>query len=383
MHVLIALIKVDSQFAGSGITQAVADRCKALTERGHEVTIVASFDDAQPRPPCDGVSLVHVPLVRRAPQLIPGLNDALHGKAIGQAISRGRIQGRVDLVDVQEAGIARGVYSAARRAGWAVVHSIHLSALYGLRRFGAIRRHVLVSQNLWAAKHADRCVAVSECVRDAYLRAGIDGGRISVVYNAVRMPGEAPKRDARVQSETQIMWLGRMVEGKGVVEAVQTAECCTADPAGPSFLFVGGGHLEELVRAAAERNAKIRWAGIVRDPGELDRLRAQSDVFLATSHHETFGLAVAEAMAAAMPVVASDIAAHREVLGDAGVLYDSGDTEALKERIMRLASLPEERAALGNSARLRAEALFDRKREAEKLLAVYTAACAAHGGTRS
>lgn len=380
MHVLIALIKVDPQFVGSGISRAVADRCRILIEQGHGVTVAASFDDSPPRAPCAGVALVHVPLRRRAPQFIPGLNDALHGRAIGGAIQAGRIAGPVDLVDVQEAGIARGVYDAAKSAGWAIVHSIHLSALYGRPRFGAIRQRMLAKANVWAARNADHCIAVSECVRDAYVSAGIPADRLSVVYNPVRLPEAAGRSTSPPPADVQVLWLGRMVEGKGVEEAVAVAESMSAGPEGPRFLFVGGGPLENLARGAAARNGRIRCAGVVRDASELDRLRAESDAFLATSVHETFGLAVAEAMAAGLPVLASDIPAHREILGGAGLFYPVGDGAALAGCLKRLTTSMEERASRGTACRARAEALFGRQTACARLVSAYASALAAKGG---
>ena len=380
MHVLIALIKVDSQFVGSGISRAVSDRCRILVERGHKVTVLASFDDSPPKPPCEGVALVHVPLVRRAPQIVPGLNDALHGRALGRAIRDGRVAEPVDLVDVQEAGIARAVYAEARRSGRPIVHSIHLSALYGQPRFGVARQWMLAKENLWAARNADHCIAVSQCVKDAYVAAGIGADRLSVVYNPVRLPEAKAPSSAGSRVNPQVLWLSRMVDGKGVEEALVVAESLSADATGPRFMFVGGGPLENLARDAAARTERIRCAGIVRDAGELDRLRAESDLFLATSVHETFGLAVAEAMAAGLPVLASDIPAHREILGDTGIFYTVGDRTGLAGLLRRLAASQEERAGLGKACRSRAEHLLGRDAAADRLLSAYASALSAGRG---
>lgn len=336
--------------------------------------MAASFDDAPPTPPCEGVELLHVPLRRRVPQRIPGLNDMLHGNALGRALREASFSAPVDLVDVQEANIARGVYRAARHLGWVIVHSVHLSALYGTPRFGSVRQRILASMNVWAASQADHSIAVSRCVKEAYLASGIPEDRISVVYNPVSLDTPPASRLEDRQRKPIVLWISRMVEGKGVEEAVAVAESLCDKVVGARFVFVGGGSHENLVRAAAQRHDRIRWTGVVRDRAELDRLRADADVFLATSLHETFGMAVAEAMAAGLPVVATDIAAHREVLGDAGIFYAVGDPYAASAGLAALCNSSDRRNAMGAASRSRAESIFSPQRASDGLLSAYSRA---------
>ena len=74
------------------------------------------------------------------------------------------------------------------------------------------------------------------------------------------------------------------------------------------------------------------------------------DVFaFSTSRHEGFGIALIEAMAAGLPVVASDVPACREVLADgaAGVLVPAGDPARLADALCDLLGSEDERAAVG------------------------------------
>ena len=96
----------------------------------------------------------------------------------------------------------------------------------------------------------------------------------------------------------------------------------------------------------------------------LPELLAPADVFLLSSEEESFGLSALEAMSCGTPVVATDVGGIGEVVenGTCGLLCPSGDREAY---VAALRSLLFDRSlaqTLGESARRRAEELFDRRR---------------------
>jgi glycosyltransferase involved in cell wall biosynthesis len=97
--------------------------------------------------------------------------------------------------------------------------------------------------------------------------------------------------------------------------------------------------------------ADVAFLGTRTDVAEL---LGELDVCaFSTTRDEGFGIALAEAMAAGLPIVASDVPACREVLagGEAGILVPPGDAAALAAALDRLLAYPEERAALGARAR--------------------------------
>jgi glycosyltransferase involved in cell wall biosynthesis len=71
-----------------------------------------------------------------------------------------------------------------------------------------------------------------------------------------------------------------------------------------------------------------------------------------------FGLVVAENMQRGLPVIASDLGAFVEVLGEAGKTFRVGDARELAQRIASLLKSPEEMASLGAQAARRAERMF-------------------------
>lgn len=74
---------------------------------------------------------------------------------------------------------------------------------------------------------------------------------------------------------------------------------------------------------------RVRFRGVVEDRAELAGLYAAAECCVVHSRIESFGLTALEALAAGVPVLASDIPAHREVCADLATLYDPADAAAL------------------------------------------------------
>jgi glycosyltransferase involved in cell wall biosynthesis len=110
------------------------------------------------------------------------------------------------------------------------------------------------------------------------------------------------------------------------------------------------------IRSEAEHlgiTSSIVFAGYVED-ADLPSLYSAAEVTAVPSLIEGFGLPALESMACGTPVVASRAGALPEVVGDAGLLVDPGQTEALAEAIIRVVGDPEQRRRLSEVAVRRA-----------------------------
>jgi glycosyltransferase involved in cell wall biosynthesis len=120
-------------------------------------------------------------------------------------------------------------------------------------------------------------------------------------------------------------------------------------------------------RAALERLTRdLRIADRVSFRGTVEgaahRMHELAMVVL-PSRREGLPLTLMEAMAAGLPVVASDLPGCREVLGpDAGVFTRPGDPDALRAALLALIADEERRSALGSAGRRRAEEAFSLER---------------------
>jgi glycosyltransferase involved in cell wall biosynthesis len=147
------------------------------------------------------------------------------------------------------------------------------------------------------------------------------------------------------------------------------------------LLIAGGGPLLDSLRALAEAkglSASVRFSGYVPEADKPDHFHL-GDVFVFPSAMEGFGLAVAEAMASGLPVVASDRGAIPELLadGEGGFLCDPARPELLADRLHRLLGDAPLRAKLGAANAERVDRHFRWERCVAATRRVYEDALAA------
>lgn len=167
--------------------------------------------------------------------------------------------------------------------------------------------------------------------------------------------------------------VGRLVMDKGVFDLLEALEAlpADADPRPIHLLVVGEGPDRELITARAQliENVKIHILGLRHDVSEL--LDA-SDIAVLPSWHENLSNALLEAMAAATPVVATNVGGNTEVLAKGGgVLVEPHDPVMLSSAIRRLIRDDQERVMLGQEARSVIEAFYTTRHMAQRLSEVY------------
>ncbi|MGB9873142.1 MAG: glycosyltransferase, partial [Anaerolineae bacterium] len=112
-------------------------------------------------------------------------------------------------------------------------------------------------------------------------------------------------------------------------------------------------------------------------PERMPELLAQVDVVVLPSRttrvwKEQFGRILVEAMACKVPVVGSDSGAIPEVVGDAGLIFPEGDTEALAECLQRLKESPQQRRELAKRGYVRATTLYSQEYIAAQTVNFYS-----------
>jgi glycosyltransferase involved in cell wall biosynthesis len=211
---------------------------------------------------------------------------------------------------------------------------------------------------LWQRRLVDQADAVlvpSEFARTRLreLGAPLCWERVRVLAPPMRLPSTTPgiglgsdRASKAALAERYALVVARLAPEKGVDVAIDACRM-----AGVSLVVAGDGP-ERAALSARARDGEVRFVGRVED-AELAALRARASIALAPSRSpETFALAVAEAMAAGLPVAASDVGALPELVEPEG-LVPPGDAAALAQAIARLAG----DEAAGERGRRRVQAL--------------------------
>jgi glycosyltransferase involved in cell wall biosynthesis len=231
----------------------------------------------------------------------------------------------------------------------------------------------------------DGVVAISGGVADSLAAAGVDRQRITVVNSGVdcehfRPPTSQERADARgalgiSDDEIVIAAIGALEQRKGhryLIEAIG-ALVRTEKLVKVKCLIAGQGAIGALLHnevALLRRADRIKLIGRVDDVREL--LWA-SDVFAMPSLKEGLGIAALEAMASALPVIASDVGGLREVVEDArtGIIVPPANSDASASAIKRLAGSPELRTQMGTAGRARVVENYSMEQMAARTLALY------------
>jgi glycosyltransferase involved in cell wall biosynthesis len=168
----------------------------------------------------------------------------------------------------------------------------------------------------WVVRSADAVIGNS--VGEAALLRRDFGERlpITVIPEGIELPGTAPADTGEADPDgqvgrTTILSVGRLQSYKGVERVVAAMAFL---PPTHRLVVVGQGPDREAIERAASAAGvadRVVFRGRVPDEELLAWYRG-ADLFISLSAHESFGLAVLEAAAAGVPVVASDIPAHRE-----------------------------------------------------------------------
>ncbi|MCX4985386.1 glycosyltransferase [Streptomyces sp. NBC_00572] len=224
----------------------------------------------------------------------------------------------------------------------------------------------------------ERFFCISAAQRDVLVRSGMPPERLVVKHNFVPDPGT--RRDGVGE---HLLFLGRLAEAKGVRLLMAAWDEIAADGGvGVPLVIAGAGPLEREVTAWAAGRDDVRYAGLW-DPAECRQGVARSVAVVAPSMAlETFGLVVAEAMAAGVPAVAAAHGAFVELVdeGVTGLLHQPGDPASLASRMRRVATEPGLNREMGEAARRRYEQGFSPAVGLERLVEEYRTAIAGRSG---
>ncbi len=293
-------------------------------------------------------------------------------------------QERADIVHCW--GVSAGVWGrAASVLSRVPVRLVHVqNTYYDLSRRDRFKERFL-------SMFTERIIACSEAVRTCLVDfIGIKGHRIETVHNSVDVRKFRRIHDTRrVRAEFNLAEEDTVVGNVSRLVPVKGHHCLLAASVNVlrkfpdiKFLVVGDGPLKKDIEAAASEDPVMRRNFIFTGYREdIPRLLSVMDVFVHPSGmREGLPLAVAEAMACGIPVVAGDVGGTSEIVkhGETGLLVPPGDIHALADSIVFLVENPEKARRMGMKGRKSVEERFSSGLMVNKIENLYDRLMALH-----
>ncbi len=239
---------------------------------------------------------------------------------------------------------------------------------------------VQLAVDRYIAKRSDRVVVNSECVRQFYLHHGFPAGKVEVIPNAVLPAAPSPVSRKEVLEELGLSagsrligLIGRLWPQKRVKDAIWAADLLKVIRDDAHLLIIGNGPLRDRLlryRDQVRIRDKVHFLGQRTD---LARLLPHFDLLFSTSGYEGQSNTILEAMAAGVPVVATDIPGTRDLVEHdvTGFLAPVGDRAGFARLANKLLDNADLARRLGDAGRLRAAADFGVERMVDRYMALY------------
>jgi glycosyltransferase involved in cell wall biosynthesis len=360
----VARILMVLQPPDGGVYEHVRRLCEGLRARGHE-PLVAGPPDGQP--PALEAEVLPLEMVR-----------AVDPRADARAVAGlARIVRRVRPALVHAHSSKAGAAARIARAAFPrtpLIYTPHGYAFAGYFESDSERaRYRAVERAL--APFASIVLCVCEAERRLAASVG-PARRTRVVHNGI--PPLEPKEPhpalAALRERGPVVGVVTLLRpGKGIETLVDALPDVLARHPEASVAVAGWGpDREQLEERARDRGV----AGSLHLLGPTDGpmpLLAGADLFVSASWAESFPYNVLEAMAAGLPVVATDVGGTAEAVehGATGLVVPARDPRALAQAIGKLLDDPERRRRLGDAGRRRVSERFTVERMLEGTIGVY------------
>jgi glycosyltransferase involved in cell wall biosynthesis len=257
-----------------------------------------------------------------------------------------------------------------------------MSHVHGMNRSRNFRRKLL---NFVLFRKISRIVTVANSVKEDVLRYNwfLSSEKVFVLENSVDYERfshvSTSKEDARkrlgLASEAVVFGtVGRLAPTKGQVYLIEAFAKVKRKLPGSVLLLVGAGRLENVLKREASKAGFVESIHFLGQRDDVPQILRAFDVFVFPSINEAFGLALAEAMVAEIPCIATWVGGIPEVTNgdETCILVPPRDSEALAETMLRVAKMRgEELAEVIEKARDRVRRFYSHDVVREKLRDLY------------
>lgn len=229
-------------------------------------------------------------------------------------------------------------------------------------------------------RKTDRFIAVSSEMAQSLLAAGIARGKLALISNGIELtvpcntdPGTLKNEVSGDSSRPVVLFVGRLVKEKGVDRLLKVWASLPGHER-MLLLIVGDGPLREDLESQTKTLRLLASVRFVGHQADVSKFYSIADLFVLPSKTEGMSNSLLEAMAAGLPVVASNVGGNKDVIEDkqSGFLVDWEDTAACVGILSNLLFDPNLRSGMGSAAHRRVRA-FDMRDVTDRYHDLYRA----------
>ena len=347
----------------SGIETYYEEVGKRLAARGHELTVYCRNHFTPAQKEYEGMRLVRLPTIRtkHLETFVHTLLSTLHAATQ-----------RYDVVHYHTLGPALFSFFPRLFGAKTVVTVQGLD--WQRKKWGRLASAVLRVGERASAQFPNETMVVSRTLQQHYL--DLRRKQTRYVPNGGMLRERSEPREILewgMEPGKYVLFLGRFSPEKGCHLLVEAFEQIETD----AMLVMAGAssycdeYSRELRRHASERIRMLDWVS-----GEtLDELLTNAMIFVLPSEMEGLSLALLDAMAAGLCVLASDVPENREAVERAGFVFRCGDAKDLAERLRYLIANPEARETAGRAAARRVREQYRWQEISETIERAYFELC--------
>jgi glycosyltransferase involved in cell wall biosynthesis len=259
--------------------------------------------------------------------------------------------------------------SIGRPTFWAIRQRAYRGSAFGTASLVAmIELHKRLGT--WT-RDVDAFIALTPFARETFIRAGLPAERIHVRGNATDDPGDTTPAATTPCSGT--LYVGRLSPEKGIAVLLDAARTSNLP-----VTIVGDGPLRNACEAAARETPSITLTGRLPPADVTRHMRKAAVLVLPSVCHEMFPMALAEAFANGLPVIASRLGALASLVEDGrtGLLFDPSNATDLADKLAWAQAHPQAMEEMGRNARACYQAHFTPEAIDTRLMQVYATAIA-------
>ena len=253
-----------------------------------------------------------------------------------------------------------------------LVFTFHCQDYYH-QKWNAVAINMLKLGEKIGHKYADEVIAVSKSLKSySYRRYN---RQVNYIPNAVEkaniMPANIIKEKWGLDKNSYIVSISRLVRHKGVHYLIESYKKLNTDK---KLVIVGSSsHTDDYVKYLhnlAKDNKNIIFTGL-QSGDILNELFSNAYIFVQPSEEEGLSISLLEALSFKLAIIASNIPANAEVLGDTNTLFENKSVDSLKEKMDKLINDPDLALKLSEKGKERVENNFNWSKVSHDIIDVY------------